>query len=416
MIYRYAYPEMFEGMEKPDFKKYSGNIVLWGAGKMGTVVAHRLRQLGIEFMAFVDNNPDKHGIVFCGHKVISPTELLSNFPESIIIMTTVLRSELVEQLEKYTTPVFDAWSLLLEFDWKHYDYMNELYMERMVDYYFLTIGRELRLKRKHFVHRLVVNITNRCTLRCEECSAYIPYFENHCDYSQKSIIIDSMNVMDTIGHFKELALFGGEPFMHKELAEILRFFRNVKSFDVLSVFANGTILPDKELLEAIKKESRMLVRVSDYGKLSTKREALVKLLTDNAIKHEVIDYKTWYRNAEIRVFNETEKERRSKFSCCMNACFPCISNGKLFLCKVCMSLCELDVFPEADNYLDLTVLRDSDREMRNETIRRYILRMDSDDYIDACKYCSGKASAHYLDMSPVAEQAKGLLKIDKISV
>jgi phosphoglycerate dehydrogenase-like enzyme len=75
MIYRYARPEMLEGLEKTDFAAHSGNLVLWGAGKLGSVVAHKLQFLGIEFLAFVDIDPEKQGGTFCGHKIISPDEL-----------------------------------------------------------------------------------------------------------------------------------------------------------------------------------------------------------------------------------------------------------------------------------------------------------------------------------------------------
>ena len=39
MVFRYAHPEWFEGIEKPNLSPQD-TILLWGAGKLGSVVAH----------------------------------------------------------------------------------------------------------------------------------------------------------------------------------------------------------------------------------------------------------------------------------------------------------------------------------------------------------------------------------------
>ena len=415
MIYRYVYPEMFDGFERVNFKQHSGNIILWGAGKLGSVVAHVLMSLGIDFIAFVDTNPEKHKTIFCNHKVISPAELTIDHSSAVVIVSTIHRNEVIDKLKEHGYPFFDAWSLLLEIDWNGYDYMNTLYMERMVNYYFWILSRDLKLKRKYFVSDLILNITNRCTLRCEDCSTFIPFVEHPRDFNKGDIVSDAMNVIDAIGQFRELHFFGGEPLLHQELLDLICAFKDINSFTHASIITNGTIIPSTEVVTAIKDEKRISVRISDYGKLSSKQAALMKLLTDNKIKYEIIDYKNWYKKAEIRKYNDTEAELRRKFCCCMGGSPPCISNGKLFLCKICMTLCEMNIFPESeDNYLNLVPLRNIERSERNTIIRKYIERIYTDNYIDACRYCSGKVSMHYENIIPPAVQATGTLKLEKI--
>jgi len=416
MIYRYENPEIFEGFEKPDFKQYSGNIVLWGAGKIGSAVAHKLKTLSIDFLAFVDINESKHGDTFCEHKIISPEQLAKDYPNAVIIATTIYRSDVFKLFETSSVLIFDAWSLMLEIDWDGYEYMKNLYMERMIDYYFSVLSRDLKLKKKYFVNHLILNITNRCTLRCEECAVFIPYIEHPCDYDTDSILTDAKNIIEAIGPFKELNFFGGEPFLHKDLTELIRSFKDERSFERMCIITNGTILPDEKMIKAMKDEPRIYIRVSDYGKLSSKMDALIKCCQDNGIRCEHIDYKFWYKKAEIRDFNETEKQLRYKFNCCMGASFPCVSNGKLFLCKPAMVLCEMGIFPESsENYLDLINLRDVEKSERNKIIHKYIERMDTDDFIDACRYCQGKPNLMGHDIVPPAVQAKGRLKLDKIA-
>jgi hypothetical protein len=81
-----------------------------------------------------------------------------------------------------------------------------------------------------------------------------------------------------------------------------------------------------------------------------------------------------------------------------------------------MALCEIGVFPESeDNYLDMVALRGADAKERNAKIRAYIGRIYADNYVDACRYCSGKSCLNWHDLVPPAEQASGLLRLDKLT-
>jgi hypothetical protein len=416
VIYRYANPEIFDDLERPNFERYDGKLLLWGAGKLGSAVAHVLLQKGRDFFAFVDSDENRCGEEFCGYPVISPDELLSRYADGgAVIVSTIFRRDIMPWLSEHGIIAFEAWPLLLEFDWSDYDYMNELYMARMVDYYFLVLIRDFKLKKKYFVDTLIVNITNKCSLRCEQCSVLIPFIENPCNFDKEETITDTFATINAIGHFRELSLFGGEPLLHPALAEFINIFSESNSFDVLSVITNGTIVPNNETVLAMRTDPRMLVRISDYGILSRKIKELVQLLSDNSIMFELIDYKYWYKRPDIGMFDAPEAELCHKFNCCMAGAFPCVSNGKIFLCKPAMTLCEMDVIPlHESNFLDLPSLAKLPNDT-NAAIYEYIAKMDRDDYyIDACRYCSGKASTELQDLVPPAVQAKGRLKLDRI--
>ena len=72
MIYKYAHPEFFSDWEKPDLESLNGEIILYGAGRRGSVAAHCLKNRRIDFICFCDSDEKKQGIPFCGHDVISP--------------------------------------------------------------------------------------------------------------------------------------------------------------------------------------------------------------------------------------------------------------------------------------------------------------------------------------------------------
>lgn len=415
MIYKYNEIDMFEGLERPDFSKYSGNLVLWGAGKIGSVVAHVLKQKGIKAIAFVDMEKTKQGTKFCGLNIISPEELFANYKDSHIIITTVDRPGVLAQLEKNNFSNWDdAWSLLEEFDFGDYNEQNQMYMVRMIDYYFREVSRELGLKSSFIVHRLRVMVTSRCTLNCKECSAYVPYVQNHHDDDWKKIVADIKVFLDAAGKLDEIELFGGEPLLHPDLYKIVSALKFEPRINQISVITNATLLPSDELIKTLTDDKRTIYRMSSYGKLSTKLEETETILKQNNIRYEKIDYKTWYKNAEIKKLDESEEVIKKKFTCCMEGSGLVYWCGKIYFCTALPFLLEVNAFPQSnDNFFDI---RDSNLE-RDELVNKlyqYIDRSNTDQYIDACRYCTGKSTINFRQFLPVAEQVKGCLKMPEI--
>lgn len=64
-------------------------MVLFGAGGLGRKTLHGLRNIGIEPLAFADNNPSLHGQQIDGLKVLSSTQAAHEFGETAIFLITV---------------------------------------------------------------------------------------------------------------------------------------------------------------------------------------------------------------------------------------------------------------------------------------------------------------------------------------
>ena len=412
MIYRYEFPEQFTELEQTDFSRYSGNIVLWGAGKLGSIVAHVLKQKGIEARAFVDILPAKQGTEFCCLKIISPEEFLRSYSDAVLIITTIGRDDVSQWLTEHSfTNWYDAWPLLLEFDFGDYGEQNQMYMVRMIDYYFRIMVRSLNLKRKHFADRLRVMVTSQCSLRCKECCTFVPYVKHPRNDDWEQTVSDIKTFLDAAKSVQEVELLGGEPLLHPCLSKIVTALKNEPRIDQISVITNGTILPESALIEALKADSRTIFRISSYGNLSSRIDDIVPLLQHNGIRYEIIDYKTWYKNSEIKLLNETDAELRKKFNRCMEGCGMVSWRGRLFCCLTLPFLVEEGIFPEAnDNFYDMR-RKDLDHQQLIDEIRDYIDRSNTDQYVDACRYCTGKSTANFEQPVSVAEQAKGLLEM-----
>lgn len=69
-------------------------LVLYGAGNLGQTVLERLRQAGVEPVAFADDTPAKHGQTIDGLRVMTPQEAVAQFGCSTIIAVTILNPSL----------------------------------------------------------------------------------------------------------------------------------------------------------------------------------------------------------------------------------------------------------------------------------------------------------------------------------
>ena len=70
-------------------RERSGDIVLFGAGRLGRKVAAGLRANGVEPLAFGDNSPARQGTVIDGLSVLSPEAAAREFGDQAIFIVTI---------------------------------------------------------------------------------------------------------------------------------------------------------------------------------------------------------------------------------------------------------------------------------------------------------------------------------------
>ena len=421
MNYRFGTLDFLKDLEKPDFAKHSGNIVLWGAGKLGGVAAFVLEKKGIEFIAFCDNDSKKQGSIYHGRRVISPDALFADYKEAVVIITTVDHGKIKEQLS--SNPVgsyFDAWPLYLDINFEGYSDFSVPYIYRMLDYYFHGLRYSMGVKQKYVTHRMRVIVTNKCTLRCKNCCIFTPYVKIRRDCDWMETIGSVGDVIDAVGYMNDLTIYGGEALLHPHLTEIIKNLRNEPRIGVINLATNGSITLGSSLIEALKNDSRTCVIISNYGpKLSPKRNEIISILVNHGIAYEEINYKTWYKASVIEDYRDSDDIVRNRFLRCtqLGGCGIVLWDGKIYLCQTIPFLIDLTIFPPSvDSCLDLKSIKHLSCEERRLEIYNYINRINTTDFIDACRYCSGLSSSNFMNMVSVAEQATGPMKMNQITV
>ncbi len=180
-------------------------------------------------------------------------------------------------------------------------------------------------------------ITERCSLRCRDCSNLMQYFKHPQDIDSKQLLADinKLLLQYKVGEFRVL---GGEPFLNKDWEIVIKgLLENPKARRIV-ILTNGTIIPKIKYLSSPK----ILIIITDYGNLSSKLNILTNLFSRNNITYEIL-LPRWTDCGKIQKHNYTQRQLKEIYrKCCARN--PTLSNHKLYDCAFSANLARLGIY------------------------------------------------------------------------
>jgi len=261
--------------------------------------------------------------------------------------------------------------------------------------------------------RSVLNITSRCTLKCKLCVTGCPFYDVPPHYDLETCKKSIVRFFEIVDYVRWYELSGGEPFIHKQLPQIIEEVMQFKSkFDKLLIITNGTLMPSEELENVlVRHRDKLYFMISHYGDISVCADDLEDYFKERSIEVKVKKYYGddqhfggWVDYGECKNYNRSEDELNSVFSRCgatkMNGNLT-THNGKIHWCvPSAKNMTILKKIPDVESdYIDLFNDELSVAEQR-EKIRNLYQKK----YISACKYCSGGFGNENAKRYPAAEQ------------
>lgn len=252
----------------------------------------------------------------------------------------------------------------------------------------------MNIKRTTFV------ITQRCTLKCKLCLAFIPYYENPVDttYDEAASIIDNyFRIVESVGTF---SITGGEPLLNKDIAKIIEkvYEYDEKIETHIDIVTNGTLGMRKELLDILATNKKIRVIISNYGKkLSSQLPSIIQDLEQNKICYRVENYSQdeetwqyegWVDFSDHSLKHNTKESLLAQAKRCIfrNGHYYVINSGELHPCSRSFWRMHMGIIQKDDSeYVDLLCLN-------NETIeeqRAKLERIEGLISLKACAYCNG---------------------------
>lgn len=377
-------------------------VIIFGVGIVGEALFQSCNEKGIKIESFCDNNKNKTNTKKCDVEVISVSKLKEKYKDANFLISTADIKDVVSQLGElgfskwYTSNLF-----LKDFDvYKHNFSAPNDFVKYAVDTCILCHDSFLN-PNKLFLRSLDVIITERCSLKCKDCSNLMQYYKTpkDCNYEELKKSIDKFcEVIDEINEFRVL---GGEPFMNKKFDLTIKRLIDEPKVKKIVIYTNGTIVPEEEKINGLK-DDKILVLITDYGKLSRKLENLTEMLSRKDISFYVQKARGWTDCSDILKHNrEIEQKRKIFRDCCAKNTFT-LSDGKLYRCPFSANANRLKAVPNVESdYIDIFK---EDVDMIKKRVREFILEKD---FLETCDYCNGRSFGD-MEIEPAIQIKKPL--------
>ncbi|OOM79963.1 radical SAM protein [Clostridium sp. BL-8] len=378
-----------EIIKKIKFEKIP--VIIFGAGEIGKILCKVCLDQGIDIECFCDNNIMKIKKKCLDKEVILTPQIKDRYKEAIILISAINIRDIVNQMDDIGDyQLYSGIEFIKDININEYDFdESEEYIKFRIDTYINCHQNYLHSERI-FLRSVDIVITERCSLKCRDCSNLMQYYEKpkDCNIDMTLESIDSLcSVVDEVNEFR---VIGGEPFMNKEWHLVVKKLINEPKVKRIVIYTNATILPGEKDIECLK-DNKLVVIITDYGYLSRKIVEFEKLLIENKVDYNIQKSGGWTKCGVISKHNRTNKENEDVYKkCCVKNIFTLIE-GKLFGCPFAAHGSRLLAIPnDQTNYVEFSkvVYEESEINKLKELLRNYTANTK---YIAACDYCNGRA-------------------------
>lgn len=250
------------------------------------------------------------------------------------------------------------------------------------------------------LRRTTLIITQKCTLKCKLCLAFIPYYKNpaHFSYESTCKVID--NYFKLVNNVEIFSITGGEPLLHPDLIKIMEKVLEYRChiLNSIDIVTNGTIMFSEELWECLEKNKcKIRIIISDYGRqLSPYVEEIEMELKQRKVNYRVQHYDNdvgewtyngWVDFRDHRLKHHTEQKKIEQAKRCIfrKGHYWVINDGELHPCsrqywRMYSGVLERD----KEWYIDL---KGSDLDLNIE--QKKLAMLESVPYLKSCAYCNG---------------------------
>ena len=361
---------------------------LYGAGLFGKSFYEKFKDK-LTIKAFLDGDEKKHGCIVDGLKVCSFEDVkeeckTGNFKIIIAsyfyheIKALLIKNGLVENVDFFDSEVITS---------LYYMYNQE----------------------KLVLHRTDISVTYRCSLNCEKCNMWTPYYKKPVDKTLEELKADVDAYFSWCDLVERMYILGGEVFLYKQLDEFLIYLMEnySKKIERLEIFTNATILPSEKIIDLCKKYS-IAFFVSDYSPglphLSKNVSEIKSVLDEAGIDYAVDKYDKWLDFGSPFVkSSRTDEENRQHFHDC-HMIWHGLQNKKLYFCHSDCSAKRAGILPENINdFFDLSQKPVSIEDKK--LLMEFDLCVTPRGFLELCQYCNGSYAVNK-NFTDVAKQIK----------
>jgi organic radical activating enzyme len=382
-------------------------VVIFGSGIVGEALFHSCQEIGIRVECFCDNNINKTHALKCQRPVVFAGDLKKKFPDAWFLVSAADIKDVVDQLRGMGYSKWLPCGVFLR------DFVASRYpLDAPEDFVDFAVGTcvlchdSYMTPDKLFLRSVDVIITERCSLRCRDCSNLMQYYKKPMDIpaAEVNAWIDAFCLL--VDEINEFRVIGGEPFINKEFPLIVSRLVAEPKVKRVVIYTNGTLIPNDAQFESLM-HAKVILMVTDYGVLARKLQGLEEKLRQHKVSYYVRKAQGWTACSRIQRHHRSDEEQTAVFRRCCARNLVTLSDGRLFRCPFAANAERLHAIQSSkgDSVSLLPVpVGSEDRQALKRTIRAYL--MDKP-FLAACDYCDGRPF-DAPEIAPAVQTAKPL--------
>jgi len=353
-------------------------IIIWGASILGEVVLQLMEASGTKPVCFGDNDKRKQEKPFHGYPVIGLEEARSKYPDAVIIIGA----------GRYYTEIYDQlYNVGYRQIYRDTDYIAGIDFAHMPHAQIKNITwrlAQLDPSDTLRLDRLNIIVTERCTLRCQDCSSSMFLYREPKDCDTSLLLRSVEKILDCVDYIHRIEVLGGEPFLNKDLPLIISKLATYDKILQIDVVTNGTILPPDDTLDCLKHDN-ICVIVNDYKVNANKKDALLKKLDEMGIKNRESRHWKWALLGSFGLRARSERDLAQLFQKCNFSTCTELLHGELHRCPRSSHGMNAGIIPRVyDDYIKVCESPNLKEQIHNS--------FKGKKFISACNYCDGNTS------------------------
>jgi organic radical activating enzyme len=372
-------------------------VIIYGADLVGKVLYNACKHMGIKVECFCDDSFNKINLsrseTVYGLDVIDPVKIPEKYADAHFIVSSTYIRDIIHHLNELN---FDKWydcSIL-----RNYDYWEDQYTDSFgkrnvskafVDFTVkacLTSQEGYLNKDKLFARCVDLVITEKCSMKCSDCSNLMQYYLSPQTYNYEDVLKSIDYLFSCVDEVYEMRVIGGEPMLNKDIHLIVDRLVKEEKVRRIVIYTNATI-PLKERQMSAFKNKKVLFLITDYDKLSRNISKLVTQLKDNNIAFDRKPVDGWTDSGFIKHHERTNEDNQKIFDycCAKNNVTLMAGHNKLYNCPFAANADALQAIPEDPNdYVDIS----KGENNLKENVRKMIYR---EKFVGACDFCNGRS-------------------------
>jgi organic radical activating enzyme len=376
------------------------DVWIYGFGSAGKWASDNIN---CNVKGFIDSGSAKHGQKYKHLVVYSPEETQKLITLDDLILITVLDiQDVIPIIQNKFSKI--KWSALgMELKNQKADLNLTDDSNDFIEYTLKAVElchKNFLNKNKKFLHSVDIVVSEKCTLNCKDCANLMQYYEDAKNIDYKMVVSDFERLVSKIDHIFEVRLIGGEPFVNKDIYNIIDYLLDSTKITKLVIYTNATIPLKAELMNKYV-TPKLVFSITDYGKLSKNTNKVISLLKEMNIGYRALPPNNWTDSALIRDHKRSEYEMVDIFNRCCGKNLFTIMYGKLYRCPFVSNAERLHAIPfDEKNGVSLKAPLSDILEYTSKT-----------KYLPACNFCNGRS--HDAPEIIPAIQARGKLPFKK---